>query len=107
MAPVLPFDPDRPLSYERAAQRIKTLWKSGNYRFTKHAQQRLLQRGFSDADIRHLINYGRVTEHSRPAGAWRYRLSGQTVDGHRADAFFEVEGNTLALVTVLFKRELG
>jgi hypothetical protein len=104
MAKLLPFEAGRPLSHSAAARRIKDLWCSGNFTFTRHAEERLRERNFEISDVEHLIEKGRVTEHSHPGQAWRYTLTGKTVDGHPIAAVFELAGSSLTMVTVLFKR---
>jgi len=91
---------DRPLSYRRAMERIRLLWKDGLFLITPHAQKRMRERGFDTPDIEHLIHYGHVVDHSKPGGLWRYKVQGRLVDGEGASCVVEINGN-LIVVTVI------
>ena len=80
-------------------QRIRTLWNEGRVVIVPHAGRRLKERGLDVLDLEHIIRFGRVTEHSRPATRWRYRVDGRAVDGTPGTCVVEVDG-TLIVVTV-------
>lgn len=92
---------DRPLSYRRAMERIRTLWNEGLVEIDPyHAQVRMRERGFDMLDLEHLIRYGRVVEHSKPGRLWRYKVEGTSVEGERAACVVEIKGHRIVIVTV-------
>ena len=91
MGRVLDFDAKRPFSNETALQRIRKLWVEGCYIPDPHAEERMLERGFSDADIAYLVmQSGGVKAHRKVEGLWRYTVRGRSVDGIRMTAVFEI-----------------
>jgi hypothetical protein len=77
------------------------MWIDGDYIASPYAEDRMLQREFSDADIAHLLfESGGVTSHRKVDGLWRYKVSGKSVDGRRMAAIFEIQGSLMTLVTV-------
>ena len=101
MGKVIRFDATRAFSNHTAIERIRQLWADGDYVPSPHAEDRMLERGFSDGDLEHLIMLtGRVSGHRKVDGQWRYKISGKSVDGRRMAAIFEVEGSCMTLVTV-------
>lgn len=91
---------ERPLSYPAAIKRIRQLWASGQVIWTRHAEYRLFQRGLDMLDVEHVIKYGKVIEHSRPAELWRYKVVGTCVDKSSAACLVEIEA-ALIIVTVI------
>lgn len=104
MGDVIPFG-DRPLTPQRAMERIKTLWQEGQVEIQPHAGQQMRARRLEITDVEHIIRYGRVVEHSRPrpGGPWRYKVEGSAVDGGWAACVVELVGRLL-IITVIGKR---
>src|SRR5216683_7013835 len=100
MAKVVRFDAARAFSNATAAERIREIWREGNYIPSPYAQDRMMQRGFTDGDIAYVIEFGRVSSHRKVDGLWRYKVSGKSVDGRRMAAVFEIQGSFMTLVTV-------
>jgi len=101
MGKLIPFDATRPFSHETAMDRIRQMWAEGNYVPCPYAENRMLQRGFSDGDVEHLIMItGHVASHRKVDGLWRYKVSGKSVDDKRMAAIFEFQGHFMTLVTV-------
>ena len=91
---------DRPLSYKRAMERIRALWKEGAVTFWTHALGRMKERKIDILDLEHLIRYGHVVEHSKPGQFWRYKVEGYSVDDERIACTVEINGK-LIIVTVI------
>ena len=69
MGKVIPFDATRPFSNQTAMERIHQMWVDGNYIPSPHAEDRMLERGFSDGDLEHLVMLtGRVSSHRKVDG---------------------------------------
>jgi hypothetical protein len=62
---------------------IKAAAASGNWVPTKHAQERMIQRGFSALDVERALRGGAhdPSLDELKKGIWRYRIRGQTMDG--------------------------
>lgn len=101
MAKVLRFDSNRPLSNETATARIREMWNDGDYVPWTHAEDRMLERGYSDADVAYALENGGVKRHRKVDGEWRYYFAGRSVDGRRMVLVFEIHGSFMVLVTVL------
>ena len=104
MKKVALLDLGKPLNAASAIKRIRTLWRLGNYTWTRHAQERLCERGLDTADVETVILDGRVVEISRPGTEWRYKVEGRTVEGRYAACVVEMRGNLLTVVTVMLSR---
>jgi hypothetical protein len=83
-----------------AAEKIRELWREGNYIPSPYAQDRMMQRGFTDGDIAYVIEFGRVSSHRKVDSLWRYKVSGKSVDGRRMAVVFEIQGSFMTLFTV-------
>jgi Domain of unknown function (DUF4258) len=99
---VIPLQ-DRPLTPLRALERIKILWRDGNFSWCPHAEQRMIERGLDITDVENVIRYGQVVENSRPGPTtpWRYVVEGSDIEGKRAGVVLELEGDLLLLVSVM------
>lgn len=95
-----------PNNYSLVMARIKRLWKEGYVQIIYHARRREKERELDDLDVNHIINYGKVVEHSCPVKLWRYTIEGLSVDGARACCVVEIDDNNLIVITV-FKRNTG
>lgn len=70
MAAVVPiFDPT---NYKQVRSRIKKLYRDGYVKITdSHAWPRMRERKIEITDVQHIINFGRVVDHSKPGQYWR------------------------------------
>jgi hypothetical protein len=82
MAVVVPiFDPT---NYKQVRARIRKLYWEGLTRINEsHAWPRMEKRKIEITDVQHIINYGRVIDHSKPKHNWRYTLEGESLDTSR------------------------
>jgi hypothetical protein len=94
---------DRPLSYSRAMQRIKELWRAGKFTWCRHAEERLVSRGLDITDVESIVRSGRVVGHSKPASLWRYTVEGPTVEAKAGGIVCELAGDLLVLVSVMLR----
>jgi len=94
---------DRPLSYPRAMERVRILWREGRFTWSRHAEERLLKRGLDITDVENIIRSGRVIGHSKPGAAWRYEVEGQTVEGKKAAIICEIDGDLMIFVSAMLR----
>jgi hypothetical protein len=90
----------RALSGRQAMAEVRRLWDVGRVRWTHHAEERLVQRGLDVADVAYCLRYGHVTGTSHPGRAWRYEVTGTTVERRRMRCVVEIVGD-LVMVTVI------
>jgi hypothetical protein len=57
-----------PTNYRRIITVIRRLWDEGEVQFSPHATKRMRRRGLDVNDVQHIIRYGSILSHSRPAG---------------------------------------
>lgn len=69
---------DEPLSNHDARRLIREILAAGSIRFTRHADERMSQRGISENEIKRALN-GAVTGCDLVEGSWRYRVQGNDV----------------------------
>jgi hypothetical protein len=80
-------------------------------RWTKHARERLRQRGLVIGDVLHILRYGYVFDEAEPAsspGHMKYRMECKTPNsGGRTVAIVVIPSasNWIKLVTVMWKDE--
>lgn len=91
---------DRPLSYKRAMERMRVLWKEGTVIYSPHALKRMRERKIDAPDVEQLVKYGHVVSHRKSSQVWRYTVAGFSVDGERISCAVEING-TLIIVTVM------
>jgi len=65
---------DEPLSQVDARQLARKILAEGDYWFSRHAEQRMTQRGMSQIDCVNVVRGGRCTEIDFEKGSWRYRF---------------------------------
>ena len=93
-----------PADYKKAIARIKRLWNEGYVTWTTHAQQRMIERKIDILDIRKVIRYGQIVEHSCPGRLWRYRIDGSAVDGKRIGCVVEIDGQLIIITVINLRR---
>lgn len=91
-----------PTNYRVVQARVKTLWRQGNTIFLPHAKKSMKQRKFDTQDIKNILFYGRIIDHSKPSDLWRYAFKGKTLDNKPGKCIVEIDGE-LIIVTVIFK----
>lgn len=103
MAVVVPiFDPT---NYKQVRARIRKLYHEGLTQITKsHAWPRMDQRKIEITDVQHILNFGRVVDHSKPGRNWRYTLEGTSLDTSRAIRVIVEINGFLIVVSVMIKR---
>jgi len=90
------------LSTPEIQKAIKAAAKSGNWVPTKHAQERMVQRGLSAPDVERALRGGAhdpIMDELKN-GNWRYRIRGQTIDG-KPIQLAVIIGSPLVVVTVI------
>ncbi len=94
------FTLEDPNNYKVVHARVKTLWKEGSTIFLPHAKKRMTQRSIDVNDIRNILFYGSIVEHSKPMNLWRYTFKGKTIDQKPGKCIVEIDG-TLIIITVI------
>jgi hypothetical protein len=94
---------DRPLAYRTAIARIKLLWRQEKVTWSRHFEDRLIERQLDMTDVESIIHTGQVVEHSRPGINWRYTVDGKTVEGKKGGLVCEIDGDLLVFISVMLR----
>jgi hypothetical protein len=104
MGDVVPrFDP---YNKRRALERIKKLWREGEFIILPHAKKEMANDDVTVLDVENIIRYGMITEVTQPRQLWRYRIEGSIVDRSKAACVIELDGRAI-LVTVFKIKRIG
>ncbi len=89
-----------PQNFSRALKRIRKLWGEGNVEIPQHAQDRMSERHLDIHDVNNIIQYGQITQISRPHALWRYVILGKTIEERRAQCIVEINGRLIIISVV-------
>ena len=84
--------------------RIKDLWTNGKVVFTTHARERMLEREVETTDIKNILYYGRIVDHSCDdvrQEVWGYTIEGKLVDGGKNASCVVKIDRSLIIITVI------
>ena len=63
-----------PLDCDTAGQLIRAIVVDGNVQWSRHARQRLVQRGLNEDACEDVLRVGVVVDSRLEGGTWRYRI---------------------------------
>ena len=77
------FDPSKELSECELKDLLAYIQGSGGTVISKHAKERMLERGYSTRDIMHIIANGSLTgsNFNQALANWKYTFKGEDLDG--------------------------
>lgn len=95
-------DQKPPLSGDELKKVIQDIFKSGEMILSRHARERMKERGYSLADIRHIVRNGNLSKTEKNKGQqYNYHIHGEGVDGHPGGAVVAlVKESKMVIVTV-------
>jgi len=79
-----------PTDFRRVKATIKRLWNDDQREYTLDAVDEMQKERIDEADIQHVIRFGKIVSHDLVDDVWRYRFHGRAVDGARAGVVVEV-----------------
>lgn len=88
-----------PYNKRRAIERIKKLWREGDFVIVSHAKKAMEEDDLSISDVDNVIHYGSITEITPNRQNWRYRIEGPCIEHLRTACIVELDGKAI-LVTV-------
>jgi hypothetical protein len=88
--------------YRLVQQEVKRIWNTGTIEFSLHAVAEMEAEQIDEADVQHVIRFGKIVGHEEVDCIWTYRFHGKTVDGSRAAVVVSNRGN-LIIVTVFLR----
>lgn len=94
-----------PMNERRVLERIKGLWKQGDFELRGHAIVEMRKDAVDTPDLENIIRYGVITEITQPRNQWRYRIEGKTVDRRLAACVVEVNGRVVVITVFLLRRQ--
>lgn len=98
------FDPRKRLSEEKALSLIKKITEEGETVFTPHVKKRIRERGYSDQDIIHVLENGRIDscEFDDIRRNWKYKVSGTDIDGDEGIVITAIISNHQQVIVTVF-----
>ena len=99
------FNPAEELENEKAHALIKEILSmDGEFIVSRHAKERMKERGYTLHDVEYILLHGTITgkQFVNSAGNWRYIITGPDLDGTDGSAVTTIiHRNAIVLVTVL------
>ena len=80
---------------------IQVILNEGNVILSKHARQRMSERGYSFSDIKHILKTGIVTETGSHKD--RHTLCGEDLDGHPGEVVVELRISSKKMIIITAK----
>ena len=68
-----------PLSATDAKRMARTVMRTGELTFSKHARERMEEREFQSTDVTNVLRGGTVDDVHFESGSWRYRFNTRTM----------------------------
>ena len=98
------FDPRREISDREALDLICEIKLRGFVHLSDHAEERMLERGFSMRDVLNILEHGSITdkEYSEDAKNWKYKIKGQGIDGGEGAAVTAIISSSTQVVITVF-----
>jgi len=77
------YDPAKELSQDKAATLVREIVENGVLILSRHARDRMKERGYSIQDLQFILTHGKVQASSfdELTGNWKYRFHGDDLDG--------------------------
>ncbi len=96
----------KPLGERRLKSAIKERWNNNAVIIRHHARKRMAERNITIHDMKNILWYGRLVDHSMPEGTWRYKIEGHTLNNKQGSCVVEIE-DALIIVTVIAERRIS
>ena len=77
------FNAAKELSKDAAATLIRDIVENGTLIISRHAKERMAERGYTTQDVEFILTHGKVqsSELDKLTGNWKYRFHGDDLDG--------------------------
>lgn len=77
------YDPAKELSKDEVAALVREIVENGILILSRHARERMKERGYSIQDVQFILTHGEVQASSfdKLTGNWKYRFYGDDLDG--------------------------
>lgn len=98
------FDPSRSISDKEALDLICEIKLRGFVHLSNHAEERMLDRGFTMRDVLNILEYGTIAskEYNENAKNWKYTIKGQDIDGEEGVAVTAIISSSTQVVITVF-----
>jgi len=80
---------------------IQEILNEGSVIPSKHARQRMSERGYSFSDIKHILKTGRVSESGTQKD--RHTVCGEDLDGHPGEVVVELRRSSKKMIIITAK----
>ncbi len=98
------FNPSGELSTEEAQKIIKEIATGGILIFSRHAKEKMIERGYTSHDVEHILKFGEIVkkEFKNNTQSWTYKISGADLEGDEGSVVVAIIKRMSAVViTVL------
>ena len=97
---------EEPCSRSQALKVIRAIIKDGALAFTKHSEERMLERKIDMQDVLNVLKKGRIFDEPEPhpkTNRWVYRVEGVALDGGKVKVAVDIyePENKIVLLTVM------
>jgi len=98
------FDPTREISDKEAHNLICDIKLRGFVHLSNHAEERMLERGFSMRDVLYILEHGAIVgkEYNENAQNWKYTVEGHGTDGEKGAAVTAIISSSTQVVITVF-----
>lgn len=98
------FDSKKRLSEEKALSLIKKIIEEGETVFTPHVRKRIRERGYSDQDVIHVLENGKIenSEFDDVRKNWKYKVSGTDIDGDEGIVITAIISSRQQVIVTVF-----
>lgn len=98
------FNPAKELSRTDAAVLIHDVVENGILIISRHAKERMAERGYTTQDVEFILTHGKIqsSEFDQIPGNWKYRFCGDDLDGGTGTVIAAISTkNRSIVITVL------
>ena len=98
------FDPRREIGDKEALDLICKIKLRGFVHISNHAEERMLEKGFSMRDVLNILEHGAIAdkEYNESAKNWKYKIEGQGIDGEEGVAVTAIINSSTQVVITVF-----
>lgn len=91
------------LPKENITKVINEILKDGDVIFSTHSREKMSERSYSFADVKHILRNGILTETALHKKQYRYTFCGKDLDDHPGEVVIELRENTGKIIIITVK----
>ena len=98
------FNPSSQTSNAEALKIIREITSDGIIIFSRHAKERMLERGYTSHDVEYILTHGKIVkqEFKNNTQTWTYKISGADLEGDNGTIIVAIiKRMSAVIITVL------